>query len=120
MAEEPQEKVFTVPFRNVLSAPQRARADRAVTEVRSFVSRQLKVPARSVKVGAALNERIWENGAKEIPKKLKIHTKLSGEFVLAELADVPFPADVGEKKKKEEKPAKEAEKGTPAKEPEKK
>ncbi|MFH0961850.1 MAG: 50S ribosomal protein L31e [archaeon] len=98
--QQQQEKVFTIPFRNVLCAPQRARADRAVTEVRAFISRHLKVPVASVKVGVALNEKLWENGAKEIPKKLKIHAKKVDESTLVELADVPFPAGTSEKKEK--------------------
>jgi len=97
------EKVFSISFRSVFGAPRRERARRAVTLVREYVEKHLGTPV--VKIGPALNETVWADGIQNIPKKVKIHVKVSDDkaTATAELADVPFTLPEAEEKPKKEK-----------------
>lgn len=92
------ELVLTIPMSDTLKAPQRDRADRAVTLVRDFIGRHLKVKPATVKLGAGLNEALWAHGAKSVPKKVKVHAKKEEGLVWVELSDVPFVEPKGEPK----------------------
>lgn len=104
------EKVFNISFRSVFGAPRRERARRAVTLVREYLEKHLGTSV--VKIGPALNETVWADGIQNIPKKVKIHVKVSDDktTATAELADVPFTLPEAEEKPKKEKAEAKAEK----------
>ncbi|MFW6013603.1 MAG: 50S ribosomal protein L31e [Candidatus Nanoarchaeia archaeon] len=91
MAEEKQEtkiileRSYTIPLRReFLKAPTHKRTNRAVRAVRQFLQKHMK--ADNVKLGKSLNLKLWENGMKNPPHKVKINAiKDSEGTVMAEL-----------------------------------
>lgn len=90
--------MFSISFRSVFGAPRRERARRAVTLVREYLEKHLGTSV--VKIGPALNETVWADGIQNIPKKVKIHVKVSDDrtTATAELAGVPFALPEAEEK----------------------
>ena len=91
MAEEKQEtkiileRSYTIPLRReFLKAPTHKRTNRAVRAVKQFLQKHMK--ADSIKLGKNLNLKLWENGIRNPPHKVKINAiKDSEGIVRAEL-----------------------------------
>ena len=90
MAEEKkEEKVFTVPFRDVYESHRMLRAKRASKLVRSFLVRHMKTEEDRIKIGASINKAIWARGIQRPPRRVKIHVVRNEEgTVFAELVGV--------------------------------
>lgn len=77
MAKEQESKItlertYTIPLRRKFKvAPTHKRANRAVKAVKEFLQRHMK--SDDVKIGHHLNLKIWENGIKNPPHKVKIN-----------------------------------------------
>ena len=56
------EHVYTIPLRVVKSVPRWRRTNRAMTEVRDYLSKHMKTPAENVKIDKSLNEALWARG----------------------------------------------------------
>jgi len=91
MAEEKQEtkiileRSYTIPLRReFLKAPTHKRTNRAVRAVKQFLQKHMK--ADNIKLGKNLNLKLWENGIRNPPHKVKINAiKDSEGIVRAEL-----------------------------------
>ncbi len=82
-----KEQIYTVPLREVKKVPSWKRANRAVSEVRSFLVKHLKVEPTQVKLDKSINERLWERGCKKPPLSIRIRAvKFADGEVQAELA----------------------------------
>jgi large subunit ribosomal protein L31e len=82
-----KEQIYTIPLRVVKNVPAWKRANRAVTEVRSFLVRHLKVDSVQVKLDKSINERLWEKGCKKPPLSIRVRAvKFADGEVQAELA----------------------------------
>lgn len=101
MAEAKDEKIFTIPLREVFIKSRRRRAKLAVNVVRSFLERHMK--AETVKIGTSINKSIWARGIQKPPRKVKIHALKTDAGVYAELvgADIKPPTEADIKKKAE-------------------
>lgn len=89
------ERNYVIPLRReCLKVPIFKRTKRAISEVRKFIIRHMKV--EEVKICANLNHFLWEKGCTNPPSKIKIKTRKEGTYALVELQDYDFP------KKKEE------------------
>lgn len=109
------ERSYTIPLRKeFLKVPRYKRAKKAVTAVKEFLVKHMK--SDNVKVGTSINEKVWENGMRNPPSKVRIQVEKSAEGeVTAELfgtkAEKPkkevkkAPAKKEVKPKVEEKPA---------------
>jgi len=64
------DRIYTISLRDVRSVPRNKRALKAVGYVRSFIEKHMKSDV--VKFDAALNEKIWERGMRNIPAKIKV------------------------------------------------
>jgi large subunit ribosomal protein L31e len=73
--EEKKERLLTVPLRFPHNQPRTKRADLAVTFVRKFVGRHMKVPVEKVWMDPGVNEVIWARGKQKPPAKIKVRAE---------------------------------------------
>jgi large subunit ribosomal protein L31e len=106
------ERTYTIPLRKAfLKAPTYLRTNRAVREVRSYLTRHMK--SANVKLGEELNKTLWARGDSKPPHHVTVVAKKEDDVVYAELAGKDF-VKKDFSAKEDEKPAKKASK--PAKE----
>ena len=105
MAEEKQfERVYNIPLRKEFSkAPDHKRSTKAVIALRSFIIKHAK--SENVKIGKYLNEKIHENGRKNMPHHVLVKiTKDKDNLVKAELVGAPEERPIAPVKEAIEKP----------------
>ena len=86
-------KEFIIPLRRKFkkTAGYR-RAPKAVRAIKEFLVRHMKVYDRDlkkIKLDKYLNEFVWLRGIKKPPAKIKIRAFADGDFIRAELAELP-------------------------------
>ena len=70
--EEKKERLVTVPLRYAHNQPRTRRADLAISTIREFVGKQMKVPKEKVWMAPEVNEAVWARGKQKPPAKLKV------------------------------------------------
>ncbi len=81
------EHVYTIPLRVVKSVPRWRRTNRAMTEVRDYLSKHMKTPAEDVKIDKSLNEALWARGDEKPPQRIRVRAvKFDDGGVEAEFA----------------------------------
>lgn len=81
------ERVYTIPLRAVKQVPRWRRSKRAMSEVRSYLSKHMKTPEESVKIDQSINEVIWARGNEKPPSKVRVRAvKFEDGGVEAEFA----------------------------------
>ena len=81
------EHVYTIPLRIVKSVPRWRRTNRAMSEVRNYLSKHMKTPAEDVKIDKSLNEALWARGDEKPPQKIRVRAvKFDDGGVEAEFA----------------------------------
>ena len=119
MMKNGETRTYTIPLRKeFLKAARWRRSKKAVSVVRSFVSKHTKT--EEVKVGRWLNETIWKRGGKNPPSRVRVDVKKEEDYVLVELSELPRKAKKEEVKVEEKIPEKVEEKKTEKKEAPKK
>ncbi len=84
-----EEKLFIINLRReFLKKPRYKRAKKAVTAVKEFISKHLKV--EEVKIGRQLNELIWSRGSKNPPSKVKVNSYIEEKIAYVELEGYKF------------------------------
>jgi len=82
-----KEQIYTIPLRDVKKVPSWKRANKAVTEVRGFLVRHMKVETTQVKLDKSINELLWEKGCEKPPLSIRVRAvKFADGEVQAELA----------------------------------
>jgi len=71
-ANDFEERVVTVPLRDVNAVPGHERADRAVKLVRDHLARSFSVEPEEVRLDASINDAVWERGQANPPSKLRV------------------------------------------------
>jgi large subunit ribosomal protein L31e len=71
-ASDFEERVVTVPLRDVNAAPSHKRADRAMRLVREHLAQHFSVPEDQVRLDPSINEAVWERGRSKPPRKLRV------------------------------------------------
>ena len=100
MAEK-LERTYNVPLRDkFIRAPSYQKAKVAVNALKSFVKRHMK--AEEVKIGPAVNMKIWENSIKNPPHHVKVTCIKTDNVCTVELEGIEYKAL--KPKGKEEKP----------------
>jgi large subunit ribosomal protein L31e len=66
------ERVYTIPLREVKTAPRWKRSKRAVDEVRKYLARHMKTSVEDVKIASDLNEAIWARGGQKPPSRVRV------------------------------------------------
>ena len=72
MSAEFDERVMTVPLRDVHAESRTRRADKAVGAVRSHLARHFNVEEDAVRLDPSINEAVWERGRSKPPRKLRV------------------------------------------------
>ena len=72
MSAEFDERVMTVPLRDVLAGSNTDRADKAMSLVRSHLAQHFNVEEDAVRLDPSINESVWERGRSNPPRKLRV------------------------------------------------
>ncbi|CCQ35526.1 50S ribosomal protein L31e [Natronomonas moolapensis 8.8.11] len=72
MSAEFDERVMTVPLRDVLAGSNTDRADKAMRLVRSHLAQHFNVEEDAVRLDPSINESVWERGRSKPPRKLRV------------------------------------------------
>ena len=109
-----EEKIFTIPLRKeFLKKPKYRRTKKAVTTVKEFITRHLKVEV--VNIGSHLNEAIWSKGKRNPPSKIKVKAIVEEKVAYVELPEFEFlkakPKEEKEDKKESKKKDKDSHEG---------
>ena len=72
MSAEFDERVMTVPLRDVLAGSNTDRADKAMSLVRSHLAQHFNVAEDAVRLDPSINESVWERGRSTPPRKLRV------------------------------------------------
>jgi large subunit ribosomal protein L31e len=103
------ERVYNVPLRHEwLKAPKYKRAKKAMTALRAFIAKHMKVELEDVKIGKYVNFLIWERGMMSPPHHVKVNVKKTDEkkaFVELVGAPVEAPKETKDEKKAKSKEA---------------
>jgi large subunit ribosomal protein L31e len=90
-ANDFEERVVTVPLRDVTAAPNQEQADRAMSIIREHLAKQFSVSGDAVRLDPSINEAVWERGRSNPPRKLRVRAARFDEdgesIVEAETAD---------------------------------
>ena len=97
------ERVYNVPLRREwLKKPLYKRAKKAVTALKEFVARTMRVELDNVKVGKHANEKLWERGIRHPPHHVKVNVvKTDDGFVRVELEGFKYEEKKTVSKKEE-------------------
>jgi len=81
------ERVYTIPLQAAKRVPRWRRSNRAMAEVKDYLSKHMKTPLDMVKIDQSLNEVIWARGNEKPPSKLRVRAvKFEDGGVEAEFA----------------------------------
>ncbi len=81
------ERVYTIPLKAAKQVPMWRRSNRAMSEVKSYLSKHMKTPVENVKIDQSLNEVIWARGNMKPPLKVRVRAvKFEDGGVEAEFA----------------------------------
>ncbi|MGB9987026.1 50S ribosomal protein L31e [Salarchaeum japonicum] len=90
-ASDFEERIVTVPLRDVLAEPKHERAGKAMTLIREHLAKHFSVDEDAVRLDPSINEVAWARGQKKPPSKVRVRAarfEEEGEPVVeAEYAD---------------------------------
>jgi len=67
-----EERVVTVPLRDVRKVAVQKRADRAMKLIREHLAQHFNVDGDEVRLDPSINEKVWEKGRQNPPSKLRV------------------------------------------------
>lgn len=70
MADQELERIYTIPLRKVKAGSRNKAANRAVREVRTFLSKHMK--SDDIWLDDGINETIWARGMYQVPSKIRV------------------------------------------------
>ncbi len=78
-----EERFYVVPLakNGYMKAPRWKRAKKAMTVLRAFLTKHMK-PEGPVYISQEVNERIWENGIRHPPRKIRVRVTKSVDGVV--------------------------------------
>ena len=101
------EKTYTIPlYQKTLKTRRHKRAKRAVSAVREFMEKHAR--GSDVRLGTHLNEKIWEQGMRNVARRVRVRAETEGKTVTVEL--IGAPREVKKEKQPEKKAVTPAEK----------
>jgi large subunit ribosomal protein L31e len=71
-ASDFEERVVTVPLRDVKAVPDHERAGQAMTIIRTHLAKHFDVDESAVRLDPSLNETVWARGRASPPSKLRV------------------------------------------------
>ena len=106
--EKEIERIYVIPLRKAKIGRSSLAAPRAVKQVRSYLTKHMKVNSDDVWIDDSLNRELWSRGKFKIPSKIRVRAVKFEDGVVE--ATVP---ELGEKKSRRELLKEEKEKKTP-------
>ncbi|QLK24687.1 50S ribosomal protein L31e [Natrinema zhouii] len=86
-----EERVVTVPLRDVKKGANHEAADYAMRLIREHLAKHFAVDEEAIRLDPSINETIWKNGRSNPPRKLRVRAARFDEegdaVVEAEVAD---------------------------------
>jgi large subunit ribosomal protein L31e len=67
-----EERVVTVPLRDLNAVPKHERAGKAASLIRDHLAKHFSVDGDAVRLDPSINEALWERGNKKPPSKLRV------------------------------------------------
>jgi len=67
-----EERVVTIPLRDVRKVATQKRADRAMSIIRDHLAQHFNVDGEAVRLDPSINESVWERGRQNPPSKLRV------------------------------------------------
>jgi len=107
-AEKEIERIYVIPLRRAKIGRSSLAAPRAVKQVRSFLTKHMKVNSDDVWIDDSLNKELWSRGKFKIPSKIRVRAVKFEDGVVE--ATIP---ELGVKKSRRELLKEEKEKKTP-------
>jgi large subunit ribosomal protein L31e len=97
------EKIFTIPLRDVFEKPRTKRAELAMSYIKAFLIKHMKT--ENVRIGSSINKEIWKRGIQKPPRKVRIHAVKEEEVIYTEMlgVDIKTPSKEDIKKKEDKK-----------------
>jgi large subunit ribosomal protein L31e len=71
-ASDFEERVITVPLRDVHAQAKHERADKAMAIIREHLAQHFSVDAEEVRLDPSINEAVWGRGRSNPPRKLRV------------------------------------------------
>jgi len=71
-ASDFEERVVTVPLRDVRAEAKHKRADKAMSLIRSHLAQHFSVEEAAVRLDPSINEAVWSRGRKKPPSKIRV------------------------------------------------
>ena len=71
-ANDFEERVITVPLRDVNAEAKHKRADKAMSLIRDHLAQHFSVDGDAVRLDPSINEPVWSRGRKKPPSKLRV------------------------------------------------
>ena len=71
-ASDFEERIVTVPLRDVTKVPSHERAGEAMKIVRQHLAKQFAVDEDEVRLDASVNEAVWANGRQNPPSTIRV------------------------------------------------
>ena len=71
-ASDFEERVITIPLRDVNAGSKTAAADRAMTLIREHLAQQFSVAEEAIRLDPSINETIWSSGRSNPPSKIRV------------------------------------------------
>ncbi|WP_181685031.1 50S ribosomal protein L31e [Halorhabdus salina] len=71
-AEDFEERVVTVPLRDVQAVPEGDRAGKAMSLVREHLAQHFSVEEDTIRLDPSVNEAVWDQGRANPPSKIRI------------------------------------------------
>ena len=73
------ERVVTIPLRDVNAVPSYKRADKAMSLIRKYLSKHFKVSLDEIRLDPSINKTVWARGQSHPPSKIRIRAALFEE-----------------------------------------
>lgn len=67
-----EERIYTVPLSKAYSTVRTKRARKAISILKLFTARHMKVDVDNVKISSGVNSLIWKRGIQKPPRKIKV------------------------------------------------
>ena len=91
MAEEGEiERIFTIPLRDTKKVPIPKRANHAMKYIKKYVAKHMKGDISHVWIDEPVNHKIWEQGKKHPPSKIRVKVN---KFAEDEIIEVTLPEE---------------------------
>ncbi|QGN07414.1 50S ribosomal protein L31e [Halorhabdus sp. CBA1104] len=71
-AEDFEERVVTVPLRDVQAVPEGDRAGKAMALIREHLAQHFSVTEDAIRLDPSVNEAVWDQGRANPPSKIRI------------------------------------------------